>query len=323
MVQPTPPQPQPQVIASYRLGRVLGSGGMGVVYEATDLRDGSTVALKLLHVHLEADETFRERFIREAHVAAVLRSPYTVHLLDYGVEEGHFFLVMKFVDGDSLRDVLRLGPMEPARSLRIAAQVARALEEAEARGVVHRDIKPDNVMLAEGEMAQVMDFGIARQAGSFTLTGTGAFVGTLTYAAPEAAGGTVDHRSDIYSLGVTLYHMLTGRPAVRGRDAGDHAAARRGADAAGAAVGAPGSGGRSRCALPGEGPRRPLPVGLRAGGRAGASGGRGRRGGRRHSRCRRRRCWIRAARPRVPSPCRSPPRWIWARRACGGGSCPA
>ena len=216
MVESTPPQPEPQVIASYRLGRVLGSGGMGVVYEATDLRDGSTVALKLLHVHLEADEAFRERFTREAHVAALLRSPYTVHLLDYGVEEGRFFLVMKFVDGDSLREILRSGPMEPARALRIAAQVARALEEGEARGVVHRDIKPDNVMLADGEMAQVMDFGIARQAGSLTLTATGAFVGTLTYAAPEAAGGTVDHRADIYSLGVALYHMLTGRPPFEG-----------------------------------------------------------------------------------------------------------
>ncbi len=217
MVGPTQPgSGTPQVIGSYTLGRLLGSGGMGVVYEATDRRDESKVALKLLHAHLEADESFRERFTREAHVAALLRSPYTVHLLDYGFEQGRFFLVMKFVDGESLREILRAGPMEPARALRVAAQVARALEEAEARGVVHRDIKPDNVMLTEGDMVQVMDFGIARQAGSLTLTATGAFVGTLTYAAPEAAGGTVDHRSDLYSLGVTLYHMLAGHPPFQG-----------------------------------------------------------------------------------------------------------
>lgn len=217
MVGPTQPSSDaPQVIGSYSLGRVLGSGGMGVVYEATDRRDGSTVALKLLHAHLELDESFRERFTREAHVAALLRSPYTVHLLDYGFEQGRFFLVMKFADGESLRETLRAGPMEPARALRVAAQIARALEEAEARGVVHRDIKPDNVMLTEGDLVQVMDFGIARQAGSLTLTATGAFVGTLTYAAPEAAGGTVDHRSDLYSLGVTLYHMLAGHPPFQG-----------------------------------------------------------------------------------------------------------
>ena len=216
MVDATPPGSDPQVIGSYTLEQVLGSGGMGTVYEATDRRDGSTVALKLLHPHLVTDESFRERFTREAHVAALLRSPYSVHLLDYGVQDGRYFLVMNFVDGASLRELLRPGPMEPARALRIAAQAARALEEAEARGVVHRDIKPDNIMLAEGDLVQVMDFGIARQAGSLTLTATGAFVGTLTYAAPEAAGGTIDHRSDIYSLGVTLYHMLAGRPPFEG-----------------------------------------------------------------------------------------------------------
>ncbi|MEE8422722.1 MAG: protein kinase [Dehalococcoidia bacterium] len=214
--EPTQIGSNPQVIANYQLGDVLGAGGMATVYEATDRRDGSKVAVKLVHSHLETDADFRERFLREAHVGALLRSPYTCQLLDFGVENSRFYLVMKLIDGEELGDMLRAGPIEPARALKIASQVARALEEAEARGVVHRDIKPSNIMVTEGDMVQVMDFGIARQTGSATLTATGAFVGTLTYAPPEAAGGATDNRSDIYSLGVTLYHMIAGRPPFEG-----------------------------------------------------------------------------------------------------------
>ena len=221
MVEQTPPAPHgfdaPQVISNYRLGDLLGSGGMGAVYEATDTRNGARVAIKLLHPHLAADESFRDRFNREAHVAALLRSPYTVPLLDSGFDQGRYFLVTRFVEGETLRESLRGGPLEPARALRIAAQVARSLEEAELRGIVHRDIKPDNVMLSEPDgTAQVLDFGIARQVGSQTLTAAGAFIGTPLYSAPEAAEGRADHRSDIYSLGVTLYHLLAGRPPFEG-----------------------------------------------------------------------------------------------------------
>jgi len=213
----SPPEPRPpEVISHYRLVELCGSGGMGSVYRAIDRRDDSTVAIKLLHAHLETDETFRERFEREAHVAALLRSPYTVHLLDYGFDGGRYFLVMQYVEGESVKEALRPGPLELRRALRIGAQVARALEEAEARGVIHRDIKPDNILLGPGELAKVSDFGIARQVGSGTLTMPGAFLGTLAYAAPELALGKVDHRSDIYSLGATIYHMLTGRPPYRG-----------------------------------------------------------------------------------------------------------
>ncbi len=137
-------------------------------------------------------------------------------MLDFGVEDGRFYLVMKLIDGQELSDMLASGPLEPARALKIGSQVARALEEAEARGVTHRDIKPSNIMVTEGDIVQVMDFGIARQAGSATITQQGAFVGTLIYAPPEAAGGTTDHRSDIYSLGVTLYHMIAGGPPFAG-----------------------------------------------------------------------------------------------------------
>ena len=216
MAGPSPDSSVPGVISHYRLRKALGGGGMGEVYKATDRRDRSTVAVKLLYPHLAREEAFRERFEREAHVGALLRSPYTVHLLDYGFSNGRYFLVMEYVEGMSLREATQGGPMEVKRALRIAAQVARALEEAEARGVVHRDIKPENILLGSGDSVKVADFGIARQMGSSTLTTPGAFVGTLAYAAPELAMGKADHRSDIYSLGGTLYHVLTGRPPYRG-----------------------------------------------------------------------------------------------------------
>ncbi|MCZ6544883.1 MAG: serine/threonine-protein kinase, partial [Chloroflexi bacterium] len=212
----TPQQEYPAVISHYRLEAEIGRGGMGSVFRATDQRDGSAVAVKLLNRELQDDPMFRERFEREAHVGALLRSPYTVHLIDYGSAEGHLYLVMDFVEGQSVREVLRSGPLPASRALRIATQVARALEEADARGVVHRDIKPDNVMLGPNDSARVLDFGIARQAGSLTLTAAGGFIGSLPYASPEHATGTVDHRSDLYSLGATLYHMLAGRPPFSG-----------------------------------------------------------------------------------------------------------
>lgn len=208
--------PEPTVIKSYQLERQLGRGAMGSVWRARDRRDGSLLAIKLLHPHLGADPEFRARFEREAHVAALLRSPYTVHLLDYGVADGTCFLAMEFVDGHSVAEELAHGPMEPARALRIATEIARALEEAGARGVVHRDIKPENVMIDADDRVKVTDFGIARQASSAGMTTTGIFVGTPAYAAPEQADGEVDHRSDLYSLGATLYALLAGKPPFRG-----------------------------------------------------------------------------------------------------------
>jgi serine/threonine-protein kinase len=217
MTDNSSPDPSaPEVISHYRLETKLGSGGMGAVYRATDRRDDSVVAIKVLHAHLEADETFRERFEREAHVAALLRSPYTVHVLDYGFDQGRYFIAMEFVEGQTLREAIRSGPMDVRLALQICGRVARALEEAEARGVVHRDIKPENILLGTGDAAKVSDFGIARQVGGGTLTMPGAFLGTLAYAAPELALGKTDNRSDIYSLGATLYHALAGQPPFRG-----------------------------------------------------------------------------------------------------------
>src|SRR6185437_9804983 len=165
------------------------------------------------------DQGFRERFEREAHIAALLRSPYTVHLLDFGVDAGQYLLVMEFVEGESLASILERGPIEPDVALQVASEVARALEEAAARGVVHRDIKPDNILVEGDGRVKVADFGIARQSGGGGQTQVGAFVGTAAYAAPEQVEGEADARTDIYSLGATLYCMLAGEPPYRGRTA--------------------------------------------------------------------------------------------------------
>lgn len=206
----------PQTISHYELSAGLGGGAMGTVYKATDRRDGSAAAVKLMNPAISAEPEFRERFEREAHVAALLRSPYVARILDYGEDGGRYFIAMEYVAGRSLREAIDLGPLPVERALRVAAQVGRALEEAEARGVIHRDIKPDNVLLRDGDSVKVADFGIAKQAGAGDVTTPGSIVGTLAYAAPEIGRGQSDHRSDIYSLGATLYHTLVGRPPFGG-----------------------------------------------------------------------------------------------------------
>ncbi len=210
-------------IKQYRLVRKIGEGAMGAVYEATDARDGSRVAVKLLHPWLAAqDAGFRERFEREAHIAALLRSPYTVRLLDFGITGQAYFLVMEFVEGASVGDLLaERGPFAPDEALRIAIDAARALEEAAARSVIHRDIKPDNILLSADGGVKVADFGIARSAGGAGQTLAGGFTGTAEFAAPEQALGETDHRTDIYALGATLYCMLAGQPPFRGATAWD------------------------------------------------------------------------------------------------------
>jgi DNA-binding NarL/FixJ family response regulator len=202
--------------AGHRIDAVAGRGGMGVVYRATDLTLDRPVALKLLAPSLARDRVFRARFERECKLAAALDHPHVVQIFHAGVERGALYLTMRYVEGTDLRALLaEEGRLEPARAVAIIAQVADALTAAHRRGLVHRDVKPANVLIAarEGrEHAFLTDFGITMDRASGTdLTNTGFAVGTADYMSPEQARGIgVDARADVYALGCVLYRALTG-----------------------------------------------------------------------------------------------------------------
>ncbi|MFC8380820.1 protein kinase [Nocardia sp. NPDC057272] len=203
------------VFAGYRIDRLLGRGGMGTVYLAAHPRLPRQVALKLLNRELYSDDEVRGRFEREADVSAHLDHPGIVSVLDRGVEDGLMWISMQYVDGRDA-SVFRGEPLDPARAVGIIAQTAEALDYAHDRGVLHRDVKPANILLApsrSGDRVLLTDFGIARLRGDARqLTRTGAFLATLAYASPEQlSGAAVDHRCDQYSLGCTLFTLLTGR----------------------------------------------------------------------------------------------------------------
>lgn len=196
----------------YRLGRRLAAGGMGSVWEAEDALLGRPVAVKVPAPWLLQDERFRERFRREALAAAGLAHPNVAAVLDYGEDETPY-LVMELLAGETLAERLRRGPLPWGEAVRIATEVAEALEAAHRAGVVHRDVKPANVMLTRDGGVKVMDFGIAAAAWAPTITASGVALGTATYVSPEqASGARVTPASDVYSLGVVLYEMLAGRP---------------------------------------------------------------------------------------------------------------
>jgi eukaryotic-like serine/threonine-protein kinase len=196
----------------YEVGRLLGTGGMAEVFEGRDRLLARRVAIKVLQSQFVRDPSFLIRFKREAQAAASLSHPNIVGVYDTGTEDGTHFIVMEFVDGRTLKDVIRAeGPLYPERAAEICADVCSALAAAHARGLIHRDIKPGNVMLTPEGKVKVMDFGIARATTSETITQTAAVVGTAQYISPEQAQGqTVDYRSDLYSVGCCLYEMLTG-----------------------------------------------------------------------------------------------------------------
>ncbi|GBE22016.1 MAG TPA: Stk1 family PASTA domain-containing Ser/Thr kinase [Actinobacteria bacterium] len=203
----------------YELLSHLARGGMADVFEARDTLLGRRVAVKMLHSQYATDEAFVRRFRREAQAAANLSHPNIVGIFDWGQEAGTYFIVMELVDGRSVRDVLKVeGPLLPRRAVEIASEVAAALSVAHRAGVVHRDIKPGNIMLTGDGTVKVTDFGIARAwDDSSELTKTGAVIGTATYFSPEQAQGVpADERSDLYSLGVVLYEMLAGHPPFSG-----------------------------------------------------------------------------------------------------------
>jgi DNA-binding SARP family transcriptional activator/tRNA A-37 threonylcarbamoyl transferase component Bud32 len=208
-------------VAGYRIERTLGRGGMSVVYLAEHDWLQRRVALKVLAPQLAEDERFRERFVRESRLAASLDHPNVIPIYEAGASGGDLFIAMRYVEGTDLRTLLHeSGALEPARALAIVRQVAAALDAAHEQGLVHRDVKPGNVLLARqrgseaGEHVYLSDFGLTKRSASDSgLTGTGQFVGTLDYAAPEQfKGGAPDARTDVYSLGCVLFECLTGRP---------------------------------------------------------------------------------------------------------------
>src|SRR5262245_45841612 len=221
----------------YRITSLIGRGGMGEVYAADDTRLGRKVAIKLLPGSLAHDPERLKRFTQEAKAASALNHPSILTIYDVDEVDGHPFLVSEFIDGQTLRDRLRRGGLTLRESLDIAGQVANALAAAHAAGIVHRDVKPENIMLREDGLAKLLDFGLAKVALDLSATDEtvaavgpettpGLVMGTTQYMSPEQARGRkVDARSDIFSLGIVLYEMAAGRPPFTGETPSDLIAA--------------------------------------------------------------------------------------------------
>ena len=195
----------------YQLVELLGRGGMGDVWRAYDTVTDRVVAVKVLPAHLANDQTFQERFRREARAAAGLNNPHVVPIHDFGEIDGRLFVDMRLIEGEDLGTLLASGPLPPQRAIKIIEQIALALFAAHRIGLVHRDVKPSNILVTEDDFAYLIDFGIARAAGEAGLTDTGAAVGTWAYMAPERfSTGAADARADVYALTCVLYEALTG-----------------------------------------------------------------------------------------------------------------
>ncbi|MGK2882992.1 MAG: serine/threonine-protein kinase [Mycobacterium sp.] len=201
----------------YRLLELLGRGGMGEVWRAHDTVIDRVVAVKVLPAHLADDETYLQRFRREAHAAARLNHPHIIPIHNSGEIDGRLFVEMRLVEGSDLQAVLTDGPLEPARAVNIIGQIAKALHAAHKTGLVHRDVKPSNILIDEDDFAYLIDFGIARGGEDTRLTGTDNVIGSWHYMSPERLrAGKVDTRADIYALACVLYECLTGGPPYPG-----------------------------------------------------------------------------------------------------------
>jgi serine/threonine protein kinase/Tfp pilus assembly protein PilF len=239
-VKSNSPLKEGQTLSHYCIVKTIGRGGMGVVYEAKDLKLGRRVALKLLPEHLARDENALKRFQREARAASALNHPNICTVYEIDEAEGQHFIAIELLEGDTLKEQMAGGPLQVREILRIAIEICDALESAHSAGIVHRDIKPANIFLTERGSAKILDFGVAKRVGpelteltpSFSLLGIdnfehdltnpGAAIGTVAYMSPEqVAGRSVDTRSDIFSLGAVLYEMTTGQLPFTGKDASE------------------------------------------------------------------------------------------------------
>ncbi len=212
-----------KTVSHYKITRELGAGGMGVVYEAVDTKLDRTVALKFLPPESTRDPDAKARFVHEAKAASAIDHPNVCNIYEIDeTDDGQLFLAMACYEGETLKDRIARGPLPIADALDITRQVAEGLAEAHAREIVHRDIKPANIFITEDGVVKILDFGLAKLAGLTQLTQEGTTLGTAHYMSPEQAGGQeVDHRSDLWCLGVVLYEMVSGRVPFQG----DHAQA--------------------------------------------------------------------------------------------------
>src|SRR6266536_1011970 len=203
-----------ETFGGYAIESVLGLGGMETVYLATHKRLARRVALKVITPELALDEDFRARFLRESQLAASLDHPNVIPIYDADEIDGVLYLAMRYVSGPSLLELIReRGSLSPAETLRLAEQIGGALDAAHRAGLVHRDVKPANVLIAEpDDHAYLCDFGLAKRTSSTAMTRVGSFLGTVDYSAPEQIEGRpLDGRADVYSLGCVLFHCLTGQ----------------------------------------------------------------------------------------------------------------
>lgn len=214
------------MISNYRVEALIGKGGMGEVYKGFDTALNRPVAIKALNPELTTDADFVQRFRNEAKIQASLNHPNIVSLYTLSEEFGTFYMILEYASGDTLRELIaRIGPIPEKRALNILSQVLSALSLAHSHGIIHRDIKPTNIVVGANDQVKILDFGIARLIGDKGLTKTGQNVGTVYYMSPEQvrAEKDLDGRSDIFSLGVTFFEMLAGRVPYNVETASDYA----------------------------------------------------------------------------------------------------